>query len=147
MPCTSRPQLNLMAEAVVDWEDQRPSIEVMSLSAIGAASTPLLAFSVVVLGAVLKSPAETGRHRLRSAYRDNRVRSAGYQAGLVQVQGELWRAAAGDAEIPAGHCIVIESMEGLRLRVRTLRREPKTQVETERAASIRPADAELSRAR
>jgi membrane-bound ClpP family serine protease len=83
----------------------------------------------LLLAAALRGrqrPVTTGREGLIGAVATARLPIRRGEPGLVQVQGELWRAVAGDTEVPLGDRVVVESVDGLLLRVRPLLSEPST---------------------
>jgi membrane-bound serine protease (ClpP class) len=99
----------------------------ISLWAIGAASALLLLFVVLVLGSILRSRRRkvvTGREGLVGTIATVRRPISPRGAGLVRVQGELWRASAGDTDIQEGARVVVERIDGLLLHVRPLAPEP-----------------------
>jgi membrane protein implicated in regulation of membrane protease activity len=84
----------------------------ISLVAIGAVAIVLVMFAIVVLGAVLKArrkPVATGREALIGTIASVRQEIKPGHAGLVQFQGELWHATAGDVDIHPGGHVVIDS--------------------------------------
>jgi membrane-bound serine protease (ClpP class) len=99
----------------------------ISLWAIGAASALLLLFVVLVAGSLLRARRRkvvTGREGLLGTIATVRRPISPDGPGLVQVQGELWRASAGDTELVQGAHVVVEGIDGLLLHVRPLAPEP-----------------------
>jgi membrane-bound serine protease (ClpP class) len=112
--------------------DTAPYLRI-SVVAIAATGTVVLLVSVLVLGALLRArrrPVSTGREALVGTVATARLPIRPGEPGLVQIQGELWRAVAADAEVPPGGRVVVESVEGLLLRVRPLLTEPRTQTDS-----------------
>ena len=93
----------------------------ISIAAIFAVTSVLVAFFLVVVTAVLRS-----RHRRVVTGREGLLGSAGVvrrdlepgRPGIVLVQGELWQAVAADGRLAAGERVVVQGVEGLLLTVR-----------------------------
>ena len=119
--------------------DSAPYLRI-SLVAIGAAGTVVLLVSVLLLGAVLRASRRrvtTGREGLVGAVATARLPIGPGEPGLVQVEGELWRAVA-ETDVPLGGRVVVEGVEGLLLRVRPLQSEPSTRPDSASPAVDRP---------
>ncbi|MBV9599442.1 MAG: nodulation protein NfeD [Chloroflexi bacterium] len=102
--------------------------------AIGAVTTVLAGFFVLLVGFVLRarrSRAVTGHEGLVGATGVVRRDIEPGRQGLVQVLGELWRATAADGRLLEGQPIVVQSVDGLVLVVR--------RASGSRAAPPRPA--------
>jgi membrane-bound serine protease (ClpP class) len=92
----------------------------ISLYAIGTVTIVMVAFFLVLVTAVLRSrrrPVVTGREGLPGSTGVVRRDLEPGQQGIVLVQGELWQAVA-DERITAGEKVIVESMDGLLLKVR-----------------------------
>ena len=112
---------------LVNVPDAAPFLRV-SPAAIAATTALLLVFGLAVLGAVLagrRRQVSTGREALVGAVGRARTDLAPGREGLVQVQGERWRAVAGTA-IRSGERVVVEGLTGLVLHVRPLASQPPT---------------------
>jgi membrane-bound serine protease (ClpP class) len=108
--------------------DSAPYLRI-SWVAIAAAGTVVLLASTLLLAAVLRGRQRrvtTGREGLVGAVATARLPIRPGEPGLVQVQGELWSAVAGDTEVALGDPVVVEGVDGLLLRVRPLVSEPST---------------------
>jgi membrane-bound serine protease (ClpP class) len=89
--------------------------------AIGSVTALFLAFFLGIAAAIIRSRRRkvvTGREALLGATGVVRSDVLPGQQGIVLVQGELWKAVAADARIGRGEQVVVESVDGLVLRVR-----------------------------
>jgi membrane-bound serine protease (ClpP class) len=90
--------------------------------AIGSVTAVFLAFFLFIAAAVIRSRRRkvvTGREALMGASGVVRNEVIPGQHGIVLVQGELWQAVATDVRIARGEKIVVESVDGLVLKVRS----------------------------
>lgn len=96
-----------------------PFLQIL-LYAIGTVTTVMVAFFLVLVTAVLRSRRRrvvTGREGLVGAVGTVRRDLEPGQQGIVLTQGELWQAVAEDTRITTGEKVIVESMDGLVLKV------------------------------
>jgi membrane-bound serine protease (ClpP class) len=95
----------------------------VSLWAVGGVTALMLGFSLVVLGAVLRSRRRrvvTGQEGMIGAIGVAQTDISSSTPGMVHVSGELWQAQSTGAPVAVGERIVVERVDGLLLWVHVL---------------------------